>query len=106
MFATPPCKRQRRLASVVAAETLPFVTGGSFRVKGTNCALDVCWEGKKFRVICSHLNPWSVMHLYAEDLDDLRSLVTSRGRDTHVLNCVDAPTGLGTMPPRSCSAKH
>ena len=22
-----------------------------------DCALDVCWEGKKFRVMCSHLNP-------------------------------------------------
>ena len=67
---------------------------------GRNCALDVCWEGKKFRVICSHLNLSSVMHLYAKDLDDLRSLVSSRGRDTHVHICVGAQTGLGTMPPR------
>ena len=71
VFATPPCKWQLRLAIVVAAETLPFVIGGSSCVKGRNCALDVCWEGKNFRVICSHLNPLSVMHLYAKDLDDL-----------------------------------
>ena len=30
VFATPPCKGQRRLTMVVAAETLPFVVGGSF----------------------------------------------------------------------------
>ena len=30
---------------------------GSFCVKGRSCAIYVCWEGKKFRVICSHLNP-------------------------------------------------
>ena len=89
---------------VVAAETLPLVVGGSFCVKGRNCALDVRWEGKKFRAICSRLNPSSVMHLYAKDLDDLRSLVTSRGCDMHVHNCVDAQTGLGTVPPRPDSA--
>ena len=100
VFATPPCKGQLRLAIVVAAETVPHVIGGSFCVKGRNCALDVCWEGKKFRVICSHLNLSSVMHLYAKDLDDLRSLVSSRASDTHVHICVDAQTGLGTMPPR------
>ena len=33
VFATPPCKGQRRLAIVVAAETLPFVIDGSFRVQ-------------------------------------------------------------------------
>ena len=54
VFATPPCKRQRRLAIVVAAETLPFMIGGSFYVKRRNCALDVFCEGKKFRVLCSH----------------------------------------------------
>ena len=75
VFATPPCKGQLRLAIVVAADTLPFVIGGSFRVKGRNCALDVWWEVKKSRVICSHSNPSSVMHLYARDLDDLHSLV-------------------------------
>ena len=78
VFATPPCKERRRLAVVVAAEALPSVIGGSFFVKGRNCALDVCWEVKKFRVICSHLNLMSVMHLYAKDLDYLRSMVTSR----------------------------
>ena len=51
-------------------------------------------------MICSHLNPSSVMHLHAMDLDDLRSLVSSRGSDTHVHLGVDAQTGLGTMPPR------
>ena len=103
VFATPPHEGQRRLAMEVAAETLPFVVGGSFCVKGRNCALDVCWEGKKFRVICSHLNPLSVMHLHAKDLDDLRSLVSARGSDMHVRIHVDAQTGLGTFPPRPCS---
>ena len=42
VFATPPCNGQLRLAIVVATETLPFVIGGSFSVKGKNCALDVC----------------------------------------------------------------
>ena len=55
-------------------------------------------------MICSPLNPLSVMHLYAKDLDDLRSLVTSRGSDMHAHICVDAQTGLGTIPPRPESA--
>ena len=38
MFGTPICEGQRRLAIVVAAETMPFVISGSF------CAPDVCWE--------------------------------------------------------------
>ena len=50
----------------------------------------------KLRVICSHLNPGSVMHMYARDLEDLRMLVTSRWKDAHVHTCVDAQTGLGT----------
>ena len=40
------------------------------------------------------------MHLYAKDLNDLRSLVSARGSDMHVHNRVDAQTGLGTFPPR------
>ena len=104
VFASPPCKGQGRLAIVVGAETLPCVVGGSFCVKGKNCALGVCWEGKKFRVILSHLNPSNVMHLRANDLDDLRSLVTSRGSDMHVHICVDAQTGLGAIPSRPKSA--
>ena len=92
--------RQRRLAIVVAAETLPFLIGGSFCVKVRNCALNVCWERKKFRVICSHLNSLSVMDKNANDLDNLRSLVTSRGSDMHVHICVDAQTSLRTIPPR------
>ena len=104
MFATPPCKGQLRLAIVVAAETLPFVIGGSFCVKGRNCALDIFWEWKKFIVICSHLNPSSVLLLDANDLEDFRSLVTSHGSDAHVHICVDAQTGLGTLPPRPYSA--
>ena len=63
---------QLRLPMVVAAENVPHVIGGSFCMKGRNCAVDVCWEVKKF-------NPSSVMHLYARDLEDLRSLVSSRG---------------------------
>ena len=104
MFTSLPCEGQLRLAIVVAAETLPFVDGSSVRVKGRNCALDVCWEGKKFRVICSHLRPSSVMHVYAEDPEDLPSLVTSRGNETHVHICVDAQTGLGTRPSRPYSS--
>ena len=41
-------------------------------MKGRNCAPDVCWEERKFRMICSHLTPLSVMHLYAKDLGDHR----------------------------------
>ena len=44
------------------------------------------------------------MHSYSKDPDDLRSLVISRGRDTHVHICVDAQTGLVTRPPRPHSA--
>ena len=98
MFATPPCQGQLRLAIFVAAGFLPFVIGSSLSVTGRSCAIEVCWEGKKFRAICSHLNPSSVMRLYAMDLDDLRSLVTSRGREMLVHICVDAQTGLGTIP--------
>ena len=98
MFATPPCKGPRRLAIVVAAETLPFVIGGSFCVKRRNCALDVCWERKKFRVICSQLSALSVLHLYAKDLSDLRTLLNSRCADSEVHICVDAQTGSGTWP--------
>ena len=54
------------MAIVVAAETVAVVTGGSFCVKG------------KYSVICSHLNPSSVVDLYAKDLDDFRSLVSWR----------------------------
>ena len=49
--------RRLSVTGCVAAEALPFVVGGSFCVKGRNCALDVCWEGKKFRVICSQSTP-------------------------------------------------
>ena len=55
--------------------------------------------GKKCLVICSHLNPGSVMHMHAKELEDLRSLVTSRVKDAHVHICVDAQTGLGTGIP-------
>ena len=89
----------RCLAMVVAAEITSCVVNGSFCVKGRSCAIDVCWEGKKFRVICSHLNPGSVMHMHAGDLEDLRSLVTSRVKDADVHICVDAQTGLGTGIP-------
>ena len=67
-------------------------------------ALDVCWEEKKFRVISSHLTPFSAMLLYVKDVDDFRSLVTARGRDSHVHICVGAQAGLGTMPPRPYGA--
>ena len=97
VFATPPCEGQRHLAIVVAAETQPFVVGGSFCVKGRNCALDVCWEGKKFRAICLHLNPSSVVHLYAKDLEDLRSLVSSRGSDMHVHHSCGCSDRLGDI---------
>ena len=103
VFATPPCKGQRRLAIVVAAETLPFVTDGSFRVQGRNCALDICWEGKKFRVLCSNLSAMSVLHLCAKDLSDLRALLNSRCAESEVHICVDAQTGLGTWPTRPLS---
>ena len=103
MFATPPWKGQRRLAIVVAAETLPFMIDGSFRVQGRNCALDVWREGKKFRVICSLSSPSSVLHAYAKDLSDLRTLLNSRCAESEVHICVDAQTGLGTWPTRPFS---
>ena len=56
----------------------------------------LCWEWKKFRVICSQLNPGSVMHMYGRDLEDLSMLATSRVKDLHVHICVDAQTGLDT----------
>ena len=34
--------------------------------KGRSCELDVCWEGEKFRVICVHVNPRSVIHSMRE----------------------------------------
>ena len=82
------------LAIVVAAEITKCIVHGSFCVQVRSCAVDVCWEGKKLRVICSHLNPGSVMHMYARDLEDLRMLVTSRWKDAHVHTCVDVQTGL------------
>ena len=93
-FATPPCPGQRRLAIVVAAACAKCIVNSSSRVRGRNCSIDVCWERKKFRVICSHLNPGSVMHMYARDLGDLSMLVTSPVKDAHVHVCVDAQTGL------------
>ena len=103
VFVTPPCKVQLQLAIVVSAETLAFVKTDSFCVKGRHCCLEVCWEGKKFRVICSHLSPTNVIHAYAKDLDDLRVLMNSREEDSAVHICVDAQTGLGTWPPRPYS---
>ena len=87
---------ERRLAIVVAAEITSCVVNGSFYVKERSCAIDVCWEGKKFRVICSHLNLDSVMHIHARDLEDLCMRVSSRVKDAHVHMCVGAQTGLGT----------
>ena len=65
------------LGDCVAAAFTKCIVNSSFRVRGRNCSIDVCWETKKFRVIC--LNPGSVMHMYARDLEDLRMLVTSTG---------------------------
>ena len=61
-------------------------------------------EVKRFQVICSHLNPGSVMHMYVGDSEDLRLLVTSRTEDAHVHMCVDAQTGLGTSASRPGSS--
>ena len=69
-------------------------------MKVRNCALDVCWEEIQIDVFTSQ----PVMHLYARDLDDFRSLVTSRGSDVHVHICVNAQARLGKCPPRSYSA--
>ena len=44
------------------------------------------------------------MHVYDKDIEDLPSLVTSRGNETHVHIGVDAQTGLGTRPPRPYSS--
>ena len=71
----------------------------SFRVRGRNCSVDVCWERKKCRVICSHLNPGSVGRMYLRHLEDISMLVSTWVKDAHVLFCVDAQTGLGTGVP-------
>ena len=86
--------------------TSRHVVSGSFCVKGRSCAIDVCWEGKKFRVICSHLNPGSVMHMCAGDLEDLRSLVTSRMKDAHVHVGVGAQTGAWDRDTWDKQPKH
>ena len=65
-------------------------TSEGHQVFATPPCQGVCWQEKKFRVICSHLSPSSVVHLHAKDLDDFRSLVTSRGRDMQVHVCVVA----------------
>ena len=54
VFATPPCPGQRRLAIAVAAAFNKCIVNSSFRVRGRSCSVDVCWERKKFRVICTH----------------------------------------------------
>ena len=48
---------------------------------------------KMFRVTCSHLGPGSVVHLYAGDWKDFRTLVASQ--NAHVYSCVDAQMGPG-----------
>ena len=97
--------RQRRLAMVVAAAFTKCIVNSSFRVRGRNCSIDVCWERKKFRVICSLLTPGSVTHMYARDLLlTVVTVVTSRAKDAHVHICVDARTGLGTGVLRSVSS--
>ena len=47
-------------------------------------------------MICSHLNPGSVMHMFAGDLENLHSLVTSRTKDAHVHIGVDATSARTT----------
>ena len=106
VFATPPCPGQRRLAIVVAAAFRKCIVNSSFRVRGRNCSVDVCWERKKFRVICSHLNLGSVGRMYARDLEDLSMLVTTRVKDAHVHICVDAQTGLGAGVPGTAQQQH
>ena len=95
VFATPPCPGLRRLAIVVAATLTKCMVNSSFRVRGRNCSIDVCWERKKFRVVCSHMHLGSVEHLYARDLEDLSMLTMSREKDSHVHICVDVQMGLG-----------
>ena len=86
-------------ASVSGQRRLPIVSG-TFRVKRRSFALDICWERKRVRAICSHLHPRSGMHMYAGDLEDLRLLVTFRAIHAHVRICVDAQNGLGTSASR------
>ena len=83
---------------MLGAATLRIVNR-SFRVRERNCSVDVCWEWKKFCVVCSHLSPESLGHMYARDLEHLSMLVTTRLKDAHVHICVDAQTGLGTGVP-------
>ena len=100
MFVTPPRPGQRRLAIAVAVELTPCIIGGSFSVKRRGCAPDVCWEGKKVAVVCSHLNPGSVMLMCVGDLEDLRILEASRTQNAHVHICVDAQTCLENLESR------
>ena len=100
VLVTPPCKKQLRLAIVVSAEVVVPVKVDTCRVRRRNCSLGICWEGKKFRVICSHLLLTSVSHENAKDLVDLRALTNTREEGSAVHICVDAQMGLGTTPPR------
>ena len=100
VFFTPPCKGQLRLSIVVSVGALAFVSKDSYVRRRIFCCVDVCWEGKTCRVICSYLSPKSVIHACAEDLENLRAATNSREEGSAVHICVDAETGLGTMPPR------
>ena len=103
MFATLPCSGKRRLAIVVGRCLQRMYCEQLLPGQREKLLVDVCWERMKFRVICSHLNPGSVEHMYG-DAEDLSMLVTTRVKDAHVHICADAQTRLSTVvpcPPKS-----
>ena len=59
-------------------------------------ALDFCWEGKKCRVICSHLNPASAMHTFAGRLGRPQA-GDNLAHKVHVHCGVDAPVRAGNF---------
>ena len=67
--------------------------------------IDVCWEAKKFRVMCSNLNPGSLDALVCEGFGGPGHGWSRHGRRTRKsIFCVDAQTGLGTGVPGAISS--
>ena len=92
---------QRRLAIVVSTAFTKCIVNSSFRVRGRNCSIDVSWERRNFRVVCSHLNKGSDARL-CEGLGRPEHACWSRMRMS--IFCVDAQTGLCTGVPGSASS--
>ena len=61
--------RELRVTIVVEAEITPRIQGQREKLHTRLLG------GKKFRVICVHLNPGTVIHMYAGELEDFRERV-------------------------------